>query len=328
MGESRPAAPGGEPPVSEQPSAAAALIAPSIAAGARLPDFFIVGHPKCGTTAMHHMLRAHPAVHMPLKEPRFFAQELRSRFRRLGPGTLPVTLPEYLALFAAAEPNQRIGEASPQYLRSEHAASRIAQAAPHAKIIAILREPASFLRSFHLQAVHNLVETETDLRRALELEPARRAGRHVPWLSQAPQALLYSDHVRYVEQLERFHAAFPAEQVLVLIYDDLRRDNAATMHRVLSFLEIEDTAPIEPVRTPTLPAVRSPSLYRLGIATAPVRRRVISEAAWRRLVFKPADPPDERLAAELRERFRGEVAALSEYLGRDLIGEWGYDHAG
>src|SRR5271154_7623584 len=79
----------------------------------RLPDFFIVGHPKCGTTALHQMLRRHPQIHMPLKEPRFFAQELRSRYRRLGPGTLPETLDQYLALFAAADPGQLAGEASP-----------------------------------------------------------------------------------------------------------------------------------------------------------------------------------------------------------------------
>ena len=36
---------------------------------------------------------------------------------------------------------------------------------------------------------------------------------------------MYSEHVRYVEQLRRFRAEFPAEQLLVLIYDDYRRDN-------------------------------------------------------------------------------------------------------
>ncbi len=43
---------------------------------------------------------------------------------------------------------------------------------------------------------------------------------------------MYSEHVRYVEQLRRYHAVFPAEQVLVLIYDDFRADNEATLRRV------------------------------------------------------------------------------------------------
>ena len=240
----------------------------------RLPDFFIVGHSKCGTTALYEMLRRHPQICMPLKEPRYFSPELRSRYVRVGPGALPVTLEQYLELFARAGPEQLAGEASPQYLRSLTAAGRIAEAQPQARIIAVFREPASFLRSFHLQAVHNHVETVTDFRKAMELEDSRRAGRRIPRLSQAPQALLYSDHVRYTEQLKRFHAVFPPEQVLVLIYDDLRRDNEGTVRRVLRFLDVDDTVPVEPVQTGRLPAVRSPLLYRLSTGASMIRRRM------------------------------------------------------
>jgi hypothetical protein len=323
------------------------MTGPADESGRRLPDFFIVGHPKCGTTALHQMLRTHPQIHMPLKEPRFFAMELRSRFRRFGSGKLPATLEEYLELFAGASPEQRVGEASPQYLRSQTAAERIARAQPDAKLIAILREPASFLRSFHLQAVHNHVETQTDLAKAIALEDARRAGRRIPPFSQAPQALLYSDHVRYVEQLRRLHDAFPSEQVLVLIYDDFRRDNAATVRRVLRFLDVDDELAIEPIQTDALQAVRSPLLYELSTAVALVYGRTLGrlgrragrnaagggrrgalQRAWRRVVYKPPPPPDERLMLELRRRFKGEVVALSEYLGRDLVEEWGYDQLG
>jgi hypothetical protein len=48
----------------------------------------------------------------------------------------------------------------------------------------------------------------------------------------------------------------------------------------------------------------------------------------RRIVFATAQPPDERLMLELRRRFKGEVAALSEYLDRDLLSLWGYDSIG
>ncbi len=301
-----------------------------------MPDFFIVGHSKCGTTALYEMLRRHPQICMPLKEPRFFSPELRSRFVRLGPGALPVTLDEYLALFAKAGPQQLAGEASPQYLRSLTAASRIAEAQPQARIIAVFREPASFLRSFHLQAVHNHVETVTDFRRAMGLEEARRAGRRIPRLSQAPQALLYSDHVRYTEQLRRYHDVFPREQVLVLIYDDLRNDNEGTVRRVLRFLDVDDSVPVEPVQTGRLPAVRSPALYRLSTGASMVRRRVSRSGGeggggserWQRVIYKPAPAPDEEFMLELRRRFQPQVLALSEYLGRDLVTEWGYDGIG
>src|SRR5580692_11872450 len=111
----------------------------------RVPDFFIVGNPKSGTTALYEMLRSHPQIFMPtLKEPHFFAAE------KPPSSPLPNTLDEYLALFAAAEPNQCAGEASPSYLRSPTAAGRIAQLAPDARIVAILREPAGFVRSLHM----------------------------------------------------------------------------------------------------------------------------------------------------------------------------------
>jgi Sulfotransferase family len=327
-----------------KPVGAAARAGSARPSASRAPDFFIVGHSKCGTTALHGMLRSHPQIYMPLKEPRFFALELRSRFRRLGPETLPVTLEDYLALFAGAKPEQRVGEASPQYLRSRSAASRIGAVRPDARIIAIFREPASFLRSFHLQAVHNCVETQTNFAKAIRLENARRAGRRIPLFSQSPQGLLYSEHVRYAEQLRRFHAVFPRQQVLVLIYDDFLRDNEETVRTVLRFLEVDDSLPLKSVVTRPLPAVRSSLLHRLTLGVSVVRRRVPTTrvhaepgetrsrshgrtlgASWRRVVYTSPRPPDEELMLELRRRFKPEVVALSEYLGRDLVALWGYE---
>ncbi len=113
----------------------------------RVPDFFIVGHPKCGTTALYEMLRRHPQIYMPdFKEPWFFAQDMRPRFQPARSGVVPETLDGLCAsVRAAPAPDQRVGEASSSYLRSREPASAIAKSAPDARIIAILREPASFL---------------------------------------------------------------------------------------------------------------------------------------------------------------------------------------
>src|SRR5436853_590500 len=61
------------------------------------------------------------------------------------------TREDYLALFAPAGDAERVGEASTFYLWSPLAPGRIAEASPDARIIAILREPASFLHSLHMQ---------------------------------------------------------------------------------------------------------------------------------------------------------------------------------
>src|SRR6266566_130247 len=113
----------------------------------RVPDFFIVGAPKCGTTSLYRMLRQHPRIFMPdLKEPRFLASDAwAAPGSPSGPISYPQTLEEYLALFDEAREDQLVGEATTLYLWSRTAAARIAELSPAARIIAILREPASFL---------------------------------------------------------------------------------------------------------------------------------------------------------------------------------------
>jgi hypothetical protein len=320
----------------------------SAAPRGRLPDFFIAGHHKCGTTALWEMLRGHPQIYMPeLKEPKFFAGDVLDRSQRRAYGD-PQTLEEYMALFAPAATGQLAGEASPLYLWSRTAASEIADVQPEARVIAILREPASFLRSLHLHWVLHHIETEKDFGKAIALENLRRQGHEVPRPSYWPQALLYSDHVRYAEQLRRFHAQFPPEQVLVLIYDDFRRENEATVRRVLRFLEVDDTVTIDVVdanqtkfrvRAMHMDALiralytgRGPvwGTVKKGVKTfVPQRaRRDAFHALRRRFIWGAPEPPDEVLMLELRRRYKGEVVALSEYLDRDLETLWGYDRIG
>jgi hypothetical protein len=330
--EGAAAAQAGSPPAAPEP-------------GARLPDFFIVGQPKSGTTALYEMLRRHPQIFMPEnnKEPWFFATELHERTPPRPMGT-PTTLEQYIALFAPATADQLAGEATAHYLWSRTAAAAIARHCPDARIIAILREPASLLRSLHLQHVQSYVETETDFAKALALEPRRRDGRDIPPYTYWPKALLYSENVRYVEQLRRFDSHFPREQMLVLIYDDFRADNEATVRRVLRFLEVDDSEPIQPVEANPTVGVRSGALHELvhavsvgrgpvslavkGTLKALTPRRLRREALYatqRNVVFSSPSPPDEELMLELRRRFRGEVLALSRYLDRDLLSLWGYD---
>jgi hypothetical protein len=312
----------------------------------RVPDFFVVGHPKSGTTALYEMLRRHPQIFMPeLKEPRFLASDMYVRAGGTEASPLPDTLEEYLALFADASPGQRAGEASPLYLASELAAGRIAELRPGARIVAVLREPASFLRSLHLQFVQSHIEDKSDLGTALALEGARREGKQIPRSSQLrPQVLQYARHVRYVEQLRRYEAVFGAEQMLVLVYDDFRDDNEATVKLVLRFLGVDDTFAVEALDANPTVRVRSQRLDELlhavsvghgplsraaktavkTIAPRSLRRGALG-LAQRRVVYAAPRDPDEEVMAQLRLRFKGEVRELSEYLNRDLVKLWGYD---
>ncbi len=327
-------------------TASAELSAAERAYEPRAPDFYIVGHPKCGTTALYQMLRVQPQIFMPeLKEPWFLASDMEPRFQPPRSASPPKTLEDYLVLFEDAQPGQRVGEASSSYLLSRTAARAIARLRGDARVIAILREPASFLRSLHTQLLRTHVESKKTLRQAISLEAARREGRHIPRRSHRPQLLMYSDHVRYVEQLRRYHEVFAAEQVLVLIYEEFRADNEATVRGVLRFLEIEERVPIAATQAnPTIVHMRSQQLDELlnvisvgrgplsrlaksavkRVTSTDVRRAAI-HTTQRHLVNGKPPPPDDALMAQLRARFKGEVVALSEYLGRDLVTLWGYD---
>jgi hypothetical protein len=315
----------------------------------RLPDFFIVGHHKSGTTALYEMLKRHPQIYMSeIKEPRFLAEDMRARFPAARGRALPQTLEEYRLLFAGASSRQRAGEATPSYLFSHTAAARIAELQPAARVIAILREPAGFLHSLHLQLLRSHVESERNLRSAMSLEVARREGKRIPRRSHLPQLLQYSEHVRYVEQLRRYQALFAPEQVLVLIYDDFRADNQGTLRRVLRFLDVDEHHQLEELHVKqTTRTMRSQQLddllHSVTLGQSPVSRaarataktlapRELRRDTLRRIrrvgVLGPAPAPDETLMRELRARFKPEVVALSEYLDRDLVALWGYGDLG
>jgi Sulfotransferase domain len=312
----------------------------------RAPDFLLVGHPKCGTTAIYKMLRRHPQVYtVPgMKETGFLDDETPPPPPR---SPRPKTLDEYLAVFGAAAPGQRAGEMTTSYLRSRTAPGKIAEVAPDVRIVAIFREPASFLRSLHLQLVHDHVEPIADFRSALALEPARMEGREMPPECVRPAELMYANLIRYREQLERYHAALDPSQVLAIIYDDLRNQNRATLENMLRFIGVDDVASLEVFDAH--PSVRVRSSRAQGLLRATVHGKGRGPRAFKRMVmpfttrrfrqnafrftrdkllYAKPKPPDEELALELKRRFRDEVEAFGDYVGRDLLTLWGYRDLG
>src|SRR5262252_9724271 len=100
------------------------------------PDFFIVGAPRCGTTAMGRFLAEHPDIFMARKEMHAFGKDLhfgRRFYRR--------SLEAYQSEFVGAGDRKRVGEASVWYLFSKTAASELKQFNPDSRIIIMLREP-------------------------------------------------------------------------------------------------------------------------------------------------------------------------------------------
>ena len=197
------------------------------------PNFFIVGAPKCGTTALHRYLLTHPNVYMHrfVKEPHFFSET--SGYRSVG------SIEEYLELFAPAKEEQsRIGEASVFYLYDKEALKHIHQFAPDAKIIVMLRNPVDLVHSLHNHLLLELAEECPSFEEAWSLQEDRQGGRFIPPRCVEPLSLQYRTIGKLGTAVEHLFDIFPSEQVLMLLQEDLAKDPLLVYRAVLNHLEI------------------------------------------------------------------------------------------
>ncbi len=293
----------------------------------RRPDFFIVGAPKCGTTAMDQYLGAHPQIFMPdRKESHFFGSDLEIRYDRL-------TEEEYLSYFRQAGDALRAGESSVFYLVSRNAAAEIRAFSPDARVLIMLRDPVEVLHSMHSQVVYMGMENLQDFAAALAAELDRKAHRNIPDSLRVGQALHYRDLVRYTDQVRRYLDAFGRERVHVIVFDDFKADTAREYRRTLEFLGVdaEFAPPFDAVNANK--RVRSGWMQRLVFNNPLTRtyrvRRFIPEAirnGVRNLITvrEPRPPMDPELRSRLQAEFAPEVERLSELLQRDLT-HWSRD---
>ena len=290
------------------------------------PDFYIVGAPKAGTTSLYAFLAAHPDVFLPdQKELWLFGSDLDVRNRRRWTAD---DLPE---LYRGAPPGASRGLAYVWYLYSREAAREIAAVRPDARIVIALRDPVAALYALHSEFVYDGNEDIADFGLALEAEPDRCAGRRIPSEAHFPAALCYRATVRYAEQVERYRDRFGADQVHVLLFDDLIADPAGMGAAVIRFLGLSEQPELAfPHANPNKRA-RSASLRRFLADPPPALRRIIRtflpagarRAAYRRAVdINAANPERLAMPAELRDRLRAElepeVDRLERLLGRSL----------
>jgi hypothetical protein len=295
------------------------------------PNFFIVGAPKCGTTALYEYLKAHPDIYMPYqKEPHFFATDIHAeRYQRYR------SMEAYLALFDQAKREKRVGEASVLYLYSADAARRIHDFDSSARIIVMLRNPVDMIYSMYSQQVYSGEEDLPSLEEALAAEPVRKQGKLIPpGLSGAVDALYYRDLARYAVQVERYFDVFGRDAVHVIIFDDFSADTATVYWETLDFLEVDPGLKLDLKAINQNKRIRSalvhnffkrpPAWYTRLLVTgrsvvpAGLRHsvtRLIRDMNSQPVRRPPMDPTLRRL---LQDEFAPEVTRLSELLDRDL----------
>jgi O-antigen/teichoic acid export membrane protein len=196
------------------------------------PNLFIVGAPKCGTTAWAQYLSTHPGVFFsPVKEPHYFCTDL--------PGARAFTdLYDYLRLFKDADAPVR-GEASTNYLYSANAAREIAKISPDARIIIFLRDQEEFLLSFHNYNLYTFRDEMADFESAWRLS-GRRSPDEIPQTCPEPQLLDYKAEARFDEQVDRYFEVFPEEQIRVFNFRDWAKNPRETYLEILDFLGVPD----------------------------------------------------------------------------------------
>lgn len=297
------------------------------------PNFFIVGAPKGGTTALNQYLSSHPDVFISNKEMHYFGSDLN-----FGPQFYRRDLKAYLAEFENWDGQARAGETSVWYLYSQKAAAEIKAFNPDARIIIMLREPVATVYSLYHQFRCDGNENLNTFEEAMAAEDDRRAGHRIPRQCFFPQGLVYRSIPLYTEQVKRYFDAFGRERVQVIIYDDFAANTPGVYRNTLDFLGVCPSR-IDPkidfgvvnanqtVKSTFLRAILQDPLVR-GTAIA-LRSRLpkpvfalIQKAGLRLSSFNVQAKKRLELAPELqrslRRQFAPEVEKLSDLLGRDL----------
>jgi hypothetical protein len=288
--------------------------------GVTYPDFFIVGAPKCGTTALFTYLRKHPQVFMcGIKEPQFLAADILGDARRVR------TWKDYLACFSDAGPSARVGEASVAYLGSPAAPAAIRALNPDAKVIIMLRNPVDMMYSLHSQRIYDNTEHVTSFEAALQADARRSCTR--------PPGLGYRDVARYEPQVRRYLDLFGRDNVMVIIFDDFRSKTGAVYRDTLRFLGLDDRFCPDFAVVNSNHRARSMRLLQLlehppqGLRrwvqrmTSQRVRRFVGQCALRlNVVHEPRVPMDPGLRRRLQREAAPDVDQLCTLLERDLAG--------
>jgi hypothetical protein len=221
------------------------------------PDFVGVGAQRCGTTWWHSLVAAHPEVcferGVHRKEVHFFdtlgERELLSA----------EDVERYGRHFPRPADAGPVGEWTPTYMHQAWVPPQLAQAAPEARVLVLLRDPVDRYASGFARASRIAAE------RGIEGIEAELAEHHVA-------------RGMYFEQISRVLAAYPRERVLVLQYERCRLRRDPELERTYAFLGVDpERRPAEErlaTREPRERSLPADDRERLGAIFAPDVRKL------------------------------------------------------
>lgn len=223
----------------------------------KIPNFFILGAGRCGSTTLYSMLSQHPQVFMPkIKEPSFFC----SYFQVVKD---PVS---YFNLFDPTNNEIAIGEASHVYLSNPESAKVIHALIPNAKFILIFRNPTERAYSLYQWARRAKLESIESFEEAIEAEESRYTDKD--FFENCPQYFWNFMYVRscyYNIQWERYLKFYDRKQFFPLSLKELVNDPLFWIRRIYRFLGVEKnfTPNIEHLNSGEYSSLSSKTKHRL-----------------------------------------------------------------
>lgn len=197
----------------------------------RLPNLFVAGVNKSGTTSLFNYLVAHPQIcGSSQKETFFFTPVLWKK--EANPKE------EYYHFFKNCKEQKYVMEATPRYyFGGQRVAKEIERVCGKVKVIVLLREPVSRLFSFYLFKKRTL-----DIPKTLSFEDflAQCENANEDQKLNSPNQILFAiDESRYIDQLDDWIEIFGKENFKILFQDDLLKAPKMTMLELATWLEIE-----------------------------------------------------------------------------------------
>lgn len=205
-----------------------------------MPNFFILGAMKAGTSALYEYLKQHPQAYMsPVKEPRFFSLEGK-KLGFCGPKDQEVirssinNIEEYYQLFQGVSNEIAIGEASVWYLYTPGTPELIQKHIPNAKLIVMLRDPVDRAYSHFLNLVRDGREPLSDFAQAIQVEKTR-INNNWGW------SWHYVNMGFYYSQLRRYYDIFDSSQIKIYFYEDFLTNPVDLIQNLFDYLGIEES---------------------------------------------------------------------------------------
>lgn len=284
------------------------------------PNFFIVGASKSATTSLHYYLGQHPEIFMSAeKEISYFFVGEEQRDRK--------GLKEYMENFKDVKDEKIIGETTPSYLYSDNALKEIKEFSPKAKILISLREPVEMLKSLHSQYLFNGEEIIKDFKEAMNSKDNKNRLKKRSSYSTFKEPFYYKDKINYYKYVKRYIDVFGKNNVLIILYDDLKNDTKNTYKTILRFLEVDyGFEPNFKIKNPNK-EVKSLFLRKLSRNTLrffPILKKVVplNIQDYLRDITFTTSPREEVINKEyenkLRKEFTKDIEELEELINKDL----------